>query len=518
MSRHTYAVFGAVFTLALCAALSVLCVFYFTSLFVLVYLWAVLSALLSFNDRELPEYRLSRLAISVVFPFFSAVFFFIARCRVRDSPVAEVRREGALTAEGIDGAFVGAVNCLLRDDATAEVFANTECEYFSDTEKMLSSMLRDISDARRSVYLEYYIISEGRVLTELIGRLRECALRGVDVRIVFDDLGSMLRLSRGFLRRLTSYGIRVAVFSPLGRGIGRGNNRDHRKLLTVDGRVAYVGGMNISDEYIGKSKRFGLWRDMGVRLFGDCALGFEKSFLRVFHYCENQRTAPIPKDSAPTLKDGAPPLNDIARSTQTERDTELIATESHSPTPQDGSRFVSFSSAPKPFGRAQAGKRLLLNIIDSARSHVLFTTPYLIPDYQLTEAMSRAVGRGVRIAIVTPGVADKRLIKIITESFYPALVAAGVEIYEYPTGFLHGKCTVCDGKLALVGSLNLDYRSLAHNFENGVLILGKADVAPIEHDIDSLIQSSQKIGKGGKNHGVIKKTVRLLSGAVLPIL
>lgn len=499
MSRHTYAVFGAVFTLALCAALSVLCVFYFTSLFVLVYLWAVLSALLSFNDRELPEYRLSRLAISVVFPFFSAVFFFLAKRRAKRGEIEILKRHEAISLRessfALNSPFVGAVKCLLSDDSSAGVYKDTECEYFSDTERMLASMLRDISAAEQSVYLEYYIISEGRVLSELLTRLRECAARGVDVRIIFDDLGSMLRLSRGFARRLSSYGISVGIFSPLGRGIGRGNNRDHRKLLTVDGAIAYVGGMNISDEYIGESKKFGLWRDMGVRLFGDCASGLEESFLSVWGYCEKEGSVISPT---------AEPVNKKRHRTK----RECIG----------GGIFIPFTSAPRPFCSSQAGKRLLLNLIGAAKKSVYITTPYLIPDSQLTEAMSRAVGRGVRIVVITPGVADKRLIKIITESFYPTLKSFGVEIYEYPLGFLHGKSVVCDGCAALVGSLNLDYRSLAHNFENGVLILGSRATLPILEDVEKLCALSVAIGENGKDHGIIKKTVRLLSGAILPIL
>ena len=501
MSRHTYAVFAAVFTLSLCASLSVLCVFYFTRLFVFVYLWAVLSAFVSFGDRDIPEYRLSRLAISVIFPFFSAVFFFLARRRVKAGEIELMRRRKNQAPQCrelldlIEPQFVGAVKCLLSDDLTSGVYKDTECEYFSDTGKMLSSMLDDISAAVRSVYLEYYIISEGRVLSELLARLCECARRGVDVRIIFDDLGSMLRLSHGFAKRLSSYGIGVGVFSPLGRGIGRGNNRDHRKLLTVDGAVAYVGGMNISDEYIGKSRRFGLWRDMGVRLIGDCAYGLEESFLNVWEYCEKEGIVPSgDKKPSPTLR----------YRTRVER--------------TGGDIFVPFSSAPRPFHSSQSGKRLLLNLIGAARRFVYITTPYLIPDSQLIEAMSRAIGRGVRIVIITPGVADKRLIKIITESFYPPIICSGVEIYEYPLGFLHGKSVVCDGYAALVGSLNLDYRSLAHNFENGVLVLGDEAVLPICKDIEELAELSVRIGENGKAHGIIKKTVRLFSGAILPIL
>lgn len=506
MIRHTFAVFCAAFTLSLLGAFSVLCVFYFPGLYALVYLWSLVCALLSSNERELPEYRLSRLAISVVFPFFSGVFLFIAKRRATKAEIAIIR--GAEFDESrdtealslVDGAFSGTVKCLLSDDSTARLFSDTECKYFSDTALMLASMLSDISSSRRTVYLEYYIISEGRVFDELLERLGGCAARGVDVRIMFDDLGSMLRLSASLTERLRELGINVGIFSPLCPRIGKGNNRDHRKLLVIDSEIAYVGGMNLSDEYIGESKKFGAWRDMGVRLFGACATGFEQSFLALWEYCRHTGSL---KPSTRASSGG-------------ERAEHCLKSSLF--TPPGGGHFVSFQTAPKPFYPHSVGKRLFLNLLSVAKEYVYITTPYLIPDYELIEAMSRAVGRGVRVVIITPGIADKKIIKIITESFYPTLIADGVEIYEYPLGFLHGKIVSCDGKAAVVGSINLDYRSLHHNFENGVLMLDEGCVRAIEKDISAMLEVCEKINEKGKKHGIIKKTVRLVSGAILPIL
>ena len=264
------------------------------------------------------------------------------------------------------------------------------------------------------------------------------------------------------------------------------NNRNHRKTLIIDGKIAYVGGLNLSDEYANLVKPFGVWKDSGVRLYGECAIGFCSAFLSVWDFnCgkrgENERYFKNKK------------LTDAK-----------------------DSRFVSFSSAPKPLYKRNAAKDLILNLVNRAKNYVFITTPYLVADCEIIGALGRAVSRGVSVKIITPGIPDKKIMKIVSESFYPALLSEGVEIFEYSPGFIHGKSIVCDDELAVVGSVNLDYRSLAHNFENGVLIYKDSSVLDVKRGVLDVISESSRISEA--KLGVKKKAVRLFVGAILPIL
>lgn len=489
LNRHTVAVFWAAFSIMLTAALSLLSVFYFPEYFILIYLSSVVAALLASGGIDQPEYRLSRLSIAVVFPIFALPLCFFLKRRARKSEMRIMhvgeRKENFVLKPSVPNEVSGIFRSVLNLDRFA-MASVADCRYFSQGAEMLECMISDVRASQSFVFLEYYIISEGELWVRMLGELSELARRGVEVRVMYDDLGSMKTLPIGYERRLSALGIKARAFYPISGRMSIHNNRNHRKSLIIDGKIAYVGGINLSDEYVGITKPFGEWKDCGMRLEGECVRGLSSSFLSLWSLNDGK------EDNCQSFTDEAKKKED------------------------DGSLAVLFSSSPRPFCRRNCAKELLLNIVNTSRHYVYITTPYLVPDFEITAALGRAILRGCSVVILTPGVPDKRMMKILTESFYPHLISLGVKIFEYVTGFMHGKSIVADDTVAAVGSVNLDYRSLAHNFENGALIFNHKAVMDVKRDILDLLRNSRR--QYQSTLSLKKKAVRLIAGAVLPIL
>ena len=240
------------------------------------------------------------------------------------------------------------------------------------------------------------------------------------------------------------------------------NNRDHRKILVVDGQVGYTGGINLADEYINHIVRFGHWKDGGVRLEGRAVKALTRLFLMNWYINRGE-------------------ITDFDRYHFDSRRVE------------GKGLYIPYGSGPKPIYKEQVGKAVYQNIINQAIDYVYITTPYLIIDYDLTEDIKNAAMRGVDVRIVTPFIPDKKLIQIVTRGAYPDLLEAGVKIYEYTPGFIHSKNVISDDELAVVGTINFDYRSLVHHYENAVLMYQTESIADIKQDFEDLFDISKEI-------------------------
>jgi cardiolipin synthase len=257
----------------------------------------------------------------------------------------------------------------------------------------------------------------------------------------------------------------------------------------IDGVIGYTGGVNIADEYANIKERFGHWKDGGIRLFGDGAEGLLRLFLSTWDFTVGENTD--------------------YRSAFLDRDKKDEG---------DGGLYIPFGSGPSPVYSQKVGKNLLLNIINQATKYVYVTTPYLIMDHELTEALCKAVARGVKVKIVTPGIADKRLVKVMTKSSYPYLIKHGVEIYEYLPGFIHEKTMISDDKYLISGTINLDYRSLMHHFEDGVFVI---DSPVIDNALSAFNRTVEKSDFRDQNEArltLIEWTFRNLVKIFAPIL
>lgn len=337
----------------------------------------------------------------------------------------------------------GKIRALLSDDTLARVYRGTSSTFFAQGEDYFESLIKDLSEAKRYIYLEYFIIGSGKLWDRIHSILKEKAGAGLDVRILYDDIGCMQTLPSYYEYVLRSEGIKAYRFGRVTPKLSSvHNNRDHRKIAVIDGIIGYTGGVNIADEYVNLKEKCGHWRDGGIRLYGDGTEGLLRLFLSSWDFTIGENT-----DYTASFIDREKTNED------------------------DGGIYIPFGSGPAPVYNQKVGKNLILNIVNQATKYVYVTTPYLIMDHELTEAFCKAVSRGVKVRIITPGVPDKRLVKVMTKSSYPYLIKSGVEIYEYLPGFIHEKTMICDDQYLISSTINLDYRSLVHHFEDGVLVV-----------------------------------------------
>lgn len=337
-----------------------------------------------------------------------------------------------------------------------------EAVYYESGEKMFFDMLAALRNARKYILIEYFIIASGKMWSEILKILLERAAAGVKIRIIYDDFGCIMTLPPQYNKYLESMheNIRCLSFNKVAPIFSlRLNNRDHRKMLVVDGETAFTGGLNLADEYIGQKERFGYWKDSGIKITG----GAVNTFVGEFFYVWNA----FHKD-----KESVKPY--FSQRKKTEKGDWRIL-------PYDDS----------PLDEISIGEMVYADIIDRAQRYVYVFTPYLILDDFLRFALCRAAMRGVDVRIVTPGIPDKKITYRLTRANYDILMRAGVKIYEYSPGFIHAKSMVCDDECAVVGTINLDYRSLYHHFENAVYFSGCEAVAAVKRDCEETFALSR---------------------------
>ena len=328
---------------------------------------------------------------------------------------------------------------MLCDIAETHLFTNTKQKYFPLGEDMHRSMLVDLEAAEKFIYMEYFIIEEGKFWNSILDILKRKAAEGVEVKVLYDDIGCMMTLPGDYHKILESYGIEATPFSRLkGNADSEFNNRSHRKILVIDGKVGYTGGVNIADEYINEVEKFGHWKDIGIRLEGEAVWELTKLFLVDFGI--NVKEVLVTKNEL------YPKQSDIV----------------------EQGYMIPFGDGPHPIYERRVGKGVIQNMLSGATRYAWMTSPYLIIDNDLCTDLENAALRGVDVRILVPHIPDKKLIFAMTRSYYHRLMQVGVKIYEYEPGFIHAKSYLVDDDYAMIGTINLDYRSLVHHFENGV--------------------------------------------------
>lgn len=316
---------------------------------------------------------------------------------------------------------------------------NRSAVYYPLGDEMFPVMLEELQKAERFIFVEYFIVENGRMWDSMVQILARKASEGVDVRVMYDDFGSLSTYSEKNAQQLRRLGIRCVAFNPLFFIKGTLNCRDHRKMLIIDGKVAFSGGVNLADEYINQVERFGHWKDIGFRLTGEAVYSYTRMFVQFWNAFSHD---PLPEDFlAQALLDG--------RDVDSEK--------------QDGYVLSYYDSPLKPDA---VSNELFIDLLSQAKEYAWFYTPYLLPGQALLDAFVRAARRGVDVRIILPGIPDKKLVYRMSRSFYPVLVQAGVRIFEYTPGFVHAKASLIDGVVGTVGTVNLDYRSLFLHFEN----------------------------------------------------
>ena len=333
------------------------------------------------------------------------------------------------------------------------VYQNTAMTYFPGGEAKFEELLRQLETAEEYIFVEYFIIDEGLMWGKILEVLARKAAQGVDVRLIYDDFGSLLGLPSDFVVQMERAHIRCIPFNPVVPLVSLVmNHRDHRKIVVVDGNTAYTGGINLADEYINEEERFGYWKDAALRTEGAAVWNFTVMFLDHWNAFR-----PSEEDYAPFM-------------------------------PQAESLSAQSDGVIQPYGDSPLDEEALaetvyLNIINQAQRYVYIYTPYFAVGETMLEALKAAAKRGVDVRLVLPGIPDKKLIFRLTRSYYVPLLRAGVRIYEFTPGFLHAKCYVSDDRAAVVGSINMDYRSLFLHFECGALLLYNSQVIALRDDV-----------------------------------
>lgn len=338
------------------------------------------------------------------------------------------------------------------------LYQNTDVLYFDDAAKALDAQLEDLSKAEHFIFMEYYAIEDKESWQRIEELLVRKVQEGVEVRVFYDDLGSIGFITTDFVEKLKAKGIDCRVFNPFMPGLNIFlNNRDHRKLTVVDGKVAYTGGYNLANEYFNVTHPYGKWKDTGIRLEGDAVRSFTIAFLEMWNAVKERAKTGIRKE-----------LSDY-----------LVDYDYHAK--QEG--FIQ-PYADQPMDNEQLGEEVYISIINKANDYCYFMTPYLIITDEMAHALSLAAKRGVDVRIITPGIPDKKIVYSVTRSFYNCLVRNGVRIYEWTPGFCHAKMSVTDDLMATCGTINLDYRSLYHHFEIGCFMVDEIIATRIKEDFD----------------------------------
>ena len=436
-------------------------------------------------------------------------------------PDGEKEAENARKRDGRLGGIVD----YIRRNAGYPVYQNTKIEYFDDAEKGIEAQKKDMAKAEKFIFMEYHAIEDAESWHEIRDVLAERVKAGVEVRVFYDDMGSLGFINTDFVKRTEEYGIQCRVFNPFAPGLNLFlNNRDHRKITVIDGKVGYTGGYNLANEYFHKTEPFGFWKDTGVRLEGDAVQSLTVTFLEMWNaisgedrddkdfkkYMFNSSAAYVMQEKDRKIQDD-PKLSkerreSIAKGRETiekNRDAyfekmraEISQDEKYlaDTTPIEGSSlgFVQ-PYADTPMDDIHVGEDVYISMAESAQKYAWFITPYLIITDEMCHAFSLAARRGVDVRIITPGIPDKKLVYSLTRSYYNGLTRNGVRVFEFTPGFCHAKMSIADDLMATCGTINLDYRSLYHHFENGCLYADCDAVMDTKRDFEETFKQCREV-------------------------
>jgi cardiolipin synthase len=429
------------------------------------------------NKQEKAAYKLTWVFIIMIFPIFGGVmyiFFYFQSSskklrRAVEACDRHLRPFGLLAGDTLPILKAERESCLpqvryLQEYAGYPVFRHTRTEFFASGEAFFARLLPELEKAERYIFMEFFILRQGKMLDPILEIMERKAKQGLDIRLIYDDLGCFMSLPVDFKQTLEARGIKCIVFNPFKPILSsHQNNRDHRKIVSIDGRTAFTGGMNLADEYINAYAKYGHWKDAAIMIEGEAAWSMTLIFLNMWNLGKTPKDDPLrfyPWKDAPCA------------------------------VPSDG--YVQ-PYADSPVDDENVGEHVYIQIINNAREYVYINTPYLVVDDNLLSALALAAKSGVDVRIITPHRWDKWVVAITSRSYYRHLVMAGVKVYEYTSGFNHSKTFVSDDIVATVGTTNLDFRSLYLHFECGVWIYRSRAVQSVKEDFLRTIPGCHRI-------------------------
>lgn len=465
------------------------------SLLVLNTIGAAIITVCIINDEGNPSVKLTWIVLVLVMPVFGLLLYLYNKTdlghrlllKALNRTMAEtsqfIPRQEELM-DSLRSSNHGLHNLALYtyDHGGYPLFTNTDLKYFSCGEAAFDEMLVQLEKAERFIFLEFFIVDEGYMWGRILEILERKAKEGVEVRLMYDGTCAIFRLPYSYPNKLKALGIHCKMFSPIYPFVSTSyNNRDHRKILVIDGRVAFTGGVNLADEYINRKRIYGHWKDTAIMLSGEGVRSFTLMFLQMWN-----------------LDTKGDDYQKFLR---------------HSVSVPASGYVIPYGDS--PLDRDQVGKLVYMDIINRSKRYVHIMSPYLVLDNEMLTALCFAAERGVDVKLLLPHIPDKKLPFALAHSHYPRLMSSGVKIYEYTPGFVHAKTFVSDDVKAVVGTINLDYRSLYYHFECATYIYGHPAVADIEADFESTVSESCLMTPDDIKHD---KLSRKLTGALFKII
>ena len=457
----------------------------------------VVMVLTILNSRHDPTSKITWLVIIMCSPLVGSALYLYIRSDVGHRALKKRIRDLMLTTRDLlpqdpaaAAAFeetapgaAGLARYLRRTDYFSTC-AGTDAVYFPQGEDKFRRLLLELEQAREFIFLEYFIVEEGVMWGRILEILARKAAQGVDVRVMYDGFCEFVLLPRDYPRMLNQLGISCKVFAPVMPFVSTHYNyRDHRKIAVIDGHTAFTGGVNLADEYINVKPRFGHWKDTALMVKGEAARGFTLMFLQMWNLGEKHP------------------------------DFDRFLTRPLPPAQGNGGFCIPYWDC--PLDDRRVGQQVYMDILNRARRYVHIMTPYLILDGEMENALKYAAERGVDVRLILPGIPDKKMPYALAKTHYPSLMASGVRIYEYTPGFVHAKSFVCDDREAVVGTINLDYRSLYHHFECAAYLHGADCIAAIEEDFQTTQNQCRRVTR--ETLRAEKWTIKLM-GCLLKIV
>ena len=433
------------------------------------------------NKRENPSFKLGWIIPILVFPVFGTLLYLLIEADLgsrlyakranqltadtreylrQDSQVRErLRREDPLAAN---------LSVSVSERGGFPVYENTSVTYFPSGEAKFERLLEELKKAKTFIFMEYFIVERGFMWDSILEILEQKVKEGVEVRFLYDGMCSLVLLPWKYPEMMEEKGIHCRTFAPIHPMLStHQNNRDHRKIVVIDGHTAFTGGINLADEYINRKPRFGYWKDTAVMLEGDGVKSFTVMFLQNWNIWERTPLACEPYLTA-----------EVAARTEEEMSDGFV---------------IPFGDS--PLDHEPVGKTVYMNILYQAKRYVHIMTPYLILDDEMINALVSAAKRGVDVKIIMPHIPDKKYAFFLAHTYYEELLDGGVKIYEFTPGFVHAKVFTSDDEKAVVGTINLDFRSLYHHFECGTYLFRSRAVEDVEADYQSTLQQCEEITK-----------------------
>ncbi len=425
------------------------------------------------SKEDNPTYKLSWIIPIMLFPVVGGVFYLFYKYRnIKKKDVIrfrEIERTRQYYLKDHQEQLHERVALYLKKHGWTS-FHQTKTDYIDSGQQMLARLLYDIKQAKHFIFLEFFIIKPSSMWDDILSALKAKAAEGVEVSIIYDDFGST-QLSYHTPRTLIKDGIHAYKFNPLKIRINFANNfRDHRKIVVIDNNIGYATGNNIGDEYINLTQPYGHWLDTGIRLEGDAVWSLTVSFLDTLTFITGQDFDYKTYDFG---------INHKAH---------------------DG-HVMPFTD--NPINDEEITKNVYMSLIYSAKTSIKITTPYLIIDPEFKHALKTAAKSGVDVSIIIPAIPDKKLVYMVTKSHLPTLLCDGIKIYTYTPGFMHAKMMIIDDDKAIIGTANLDYRSLYLHFENSVYLYKTKSIQAMRDHFGLLEESSQLIDKDAKSNVIV---------------